>query len=92
MRRCWMSREGTPTWLIGEGMTRHSIMASSSVGRGEPVLASRGLKSHACNVVWGVRLAKGGLKRRQKLQFRLLFSLKLALLCKIVAGALHLPV
>jgi hypothetical protein len=37
---------------------------------------------------WG----NGGLKRRQKLQFRLLFSLKLALLCKIVAGALHLPV
>jgi hypothetical protein len=33
-----------PTWLIGEGMTRHSIMASSSVGGGEPVLASRGLK------------------------------------------------
>jgi hypothetical protein len=27
-------------------------MASSSVGRGEPVLASRGLKSYACNVVF----------------------------------------
>jgi hypothetical protein len=41
-----------PAWLIGEGMARHSIMASSSVGRGEPVLASRGLKSYACNVVF----------------------------------------
>ena len=38
---------------------RHSIMAKSSVGRGEPVLASRGLKFHTYNVVWGVRLAKG---------------------------------
>jgi hypothetical protein len=35
-------------------------MASSSVGR-QPVLVSRSLKSHACNVVWGVRLAKGRL-------------------------------
>jgi hypothetical protein len=49
-------------------------MASSSVGRGEPVLASRGLKSHACHVVfWGgglglprAVLAGGDLARRPR--------------------------
>jgi hypothetical protein len=38
-----------PAWLIEEGMMRYSIMASSSVGRGEPVF----------DISWGVRLTKG---------------------------------
>ena len=38
---------------------RHSIMAKSSVGRGEPFLASRGLTAHCLHVsVGGSRLPR----------------------------------
>jgi hypothetical protein len=37
-------------------MMGHGITALSDVGRGEPVLASRGLRSHACIQCGGRRL------------------------------------
>jgi hypothetical protein len=38
---------------------RYSIMTSSSVGRGKPVLLSSDLKSHACMQCGGLGMPRG---------------------------------
>jgi hypothetical protein len=53
----WRTGKEGP-WLIGEGMMRHSIMASSSVGRGEPVFDISWSEVSCPHVAWGSGLLK----------------------------------
>jgi hypothetical protein len=73
----WRTGKEGPCLANRGGMMRYSIMTSSSVGRGKPVLLSSDLKSHACMQCGGLGMPRGrafflaswengGLKRRRK--------------------------